>query len=409
MNKKEVTEIKRRFKKDSCTFTRMAGCYVDSSKEKVTTFAENFLNLDDEEFHKYLELASKTLSGVLGNNLLELPYDTEALSEGGSADLLKQLRDTKLKDDEVLDTFYDRVIDTYDYPGNYLIVLYHDVYDIPMKTSDDLLLDDSEETYEYIVCAICPVQLSKPALGYREDENKIGARKRDWIVSATDTGFTYPCFTDRSTDLGSVFVYTKSAKEPHTEFWENGLSVKTKRTNQQKRTAFNSMITKALGDDSEAAKETAIDVQQNLSEYITFERERKNEDDPIILEVEQVAEILSESGVSEIKAGRITADFKEFFQEELPEAEDILDEKLLKNNELRVEKNLLKEKVVDLTNQLKEVGAITADGSKPADIVVKVAEDKAEEVTMSFINGVRCLVVPIEPNDYVTVNGKNVE
>lgn len=409
MNKREVTEIKRRFKKESCTFSRMAGCYVDSSKEKVTTFAETFLNLDDDEFHKYLELASKCLSGVIGNNLLELPYDTEEMIEGGASDLLLKLRDSKLKDDDLLNVFYDRVIDTYDYAGNYLIVLYHDVYDIPMKTSDDILLDDSEETYEYIICAICPVQLSKPALGYREDENRIGARKRDWIVSPTDTGFTYPCFTDRSTDIHNVFVYTKSAKEPHNEFFENGLSVKTKRTNQQKRTAFNSMITKALGDDSEEAKDIAIDVQQNLSEYIFFEKERRNEDEPILLEAEQVAEILSESGVSEVKAGRITADFKEYFQEELPEAEEILDEKLLKNNELRIEKNQLKEKVVDLTNQLKEVGILGSDGKKPADIVVKVSEDKADEVVATFVNGVRCLVVPIEPTDYVTVNGKNVE
>lgn len=409
MNKREVTEIKRRFKKESCTFTRMAGCYVDSNKEKITTFAENFLNLDDEEFHKYLELASKCLSGTLGNNLLELPYETVALEEGGAAEFVRNLRDTKLKDDMVLESFYDRVIDTYDYAGNYLIVLFHDTYDVPVKTSDEMFLDDSEEVYEYIVCAICPVQLSKPALGYREEENRIGARKRDWIVSPTDTGFTYPCFTDRTTDLGSVFVYTKSAKEPHTEFWENGLGVKTKRTNQQKRTAFNSMLTKALGDDTEKAKDTAIDVQQNLSEFITFERERKNEDDPIILDVEQVEEILTESGVSEPKVDRIKEEFKNFFAEEMPEAEDILDEKVLKNNDLRIEKNLLKEKVVDLTNQLKEVGAITTDGSKPADIVVKVAEDKADEVTTSFVNGIRCLIVPIEPTDYVTVNGKNVE
>jgi hypothetical protein len=52
MNKKEVNEIKRRFKKDSCNFDKMVGCYVDANKEMVLTFKETFLNLEDEEFHK---------------------------------------------------------------------------------------------------------------------------------------------------------------------------------------------------------------------------------------------------------------------------------------------------------------------------------------------------------------------
>ena len=32
MNKKEINEIKRRFKKDSCNFDKMVGCYVDANK-----------------------------------------------------------------------------------------------------------------------------------------------------------------------------------------------------------------------------------------------------------------------------------------------------------------------------------------------------------------------------------------
>ena len=63
MNKKEVMEIKRRFKKEGCTFTRMCGCYVDAEKNKVVNFGQTFLNLEDEEFYKYLEIAKKVLSG----------------------------------------------------------------------------------------------------------------------------------------------------------------------------------------------------------------------------------------------------------------------------------------------------------------------------------------------------------
>ena len=118
------------------------------------------------------------------------------------------LRESKLKNDDLMDTFYDMIIDSYDYVGNYLILIFHDAYDVMTKTSDNDKLDESEEVYEYLLCAICPVNLTKPGLGYREDENRIGPRIRDWVVGAPDTGFVFPAFTDRSTDIHSVmFLY----------------------------------------------------------------------------------------------------------------------------------------------------------------------------------------------------------
>ena len=72
MNKKDIMELKRRFKKEACTFTRLCGCYVDGERNKITTFGETFLNLEEEEFYKYLEISKKVLSGTIGNNILEL-------------------------------------------------------------------------------------------------------------------------------------------------------------------------------------------------------------------------------------------------------------------------------------------------------------------------------------------------
>ena len=187
MNKKDILEIKRRFKKEACTFTRMCGCYVDADHNKITKIGETFLNLEDEEFYKYLEIAKKVLSGTIGRQ-----------------QFLMGLRESKLKNDDLMDTFYDMIIDSYDYVGNYLILIFHDAYDVMTKTSDNDKLDESEEVYEYLLCAICPVNLTKPGLGYREDENRIGPRIRDWVVGAPDTGFVFPAFTDRSTDIHSV-------------------------------------------------------------------------------------------------------------------------------------------------------------------------------------------------------------
>ena len=52
MNKKEVLELKRRFKKDAATFTKVCGCYVDGNHNKICKFANTFLNLEEDEYYK---------------------------------------------------------------------------------------------------------------------------------------------------------------------------------------------------------------------------------------------------------------------------------------------------------------------------------------------------------------------
>lgn len=405
MNKKEVAEIKRRLKKESCTISKMVGCYVNSSKDKVCTFSESFLSLEDEEFHKYLEIANKTLSGTVGNNLIELEFPIEAEENGAPQQNLMALKKSGLEDENLYNAFFDHIIETYDFVGNYLILLYYDNYDVMVKTSDNMKLDESEETYEYIICSICPVMLSKPGLGYREDEHRIGARIRDWVVGPTDSGFIFPCFTDRSSDIHSIMMYTKKADDPHKELWEMGLGCASKLTTQEKKNAFTNILTQTIGPDKEDTSDIIVDIQANLSDYIEEKKEVVGKDDDIMLDSEVVEEILKDVPISEEKSEKITKNYEEFFKEALPEAEEILDTKVLKNNELRLEKKSLQERVADLTSQLKESGVIGEDG-KENDIIVKVNPEKIEQISTTFLDGKKCIIIPVEDGEKATINGE---
>ena len=407
MNKKEVAEIKRRLKKESCTIQHMCGCYVDAEKNKLVTFSQKFLNLEEDEFYKYLEIAGKALSGTLGNNLLELEFPIDEEAVGGRQQILMALRASKLEDDDLLDTYYDLIIDSYDYVGNYLITLYYDVYDVPLKGTDELAMDESDEVYEYLLCCICPVALSKPGLGYLEGEHRIGARIRDWVVGPTDTAFLFPAFNGRATDIHSTLVYTKNAKETHAEFWANGLGCGTKRTATQKRDAFENMVVQTLGPDDEETKDTVLDVQQNLNDFILVEKEKVDKDEPILLDGEMITEILTDAGISEPKAEKITASYESFFEDTLPDAQELLDAKAIKNNEVRVEKKQLQEKVVDLTKKLEDAGVITSDGTD-IDVVVKVTPEKVEEIHTAFVDGKRCLVIPMKEDEEAKINGETM-
>ena len=338
MNKKEVLELKRRFKKDSATFTRLVGCYVDANHNKVCKFGGTFLNLEEEEFHKYLEIANKSLSGTLGNNLVELHFPLEEEEVGGRQHILMALRESKLEDENLLDAYYDLIIDTYEHTGNYLILLYHDAYDVMTRTSDNRNLDESEEVYDYLICAICPVSLSKPGLGYLESEQRIGSRVRDWVVSVPDTAFLFPAFTDRSTDIHSTLFYTKNAKEPHSEFMANGLGCSIERTATEQKMAFHSIVRNVLGAESETTEELLMDIQQNLSDMIEEFAETHDKDDTFLLDNSTVKQLLEESNISEEKATRIEQKLEEAFGENLPVAEYVIDQKALEKNAIRLEK-----------------------------------------------------------------------
>lgn len=432
MNKKEVLELKRRFKKDQATFTRLVGCYVDCNHDKICKFGGKFLTLEEEEYHKYLEIANKVLSGTLGNNLLNLDFPLQEEEIGGRQQILMALRDSKLEDEALLDTYYDLVIDTYDEAGNYLILLFMDSYDVMTRTTDNLNLDESEEVYDYLLCAICPVTLSKPGLGYLEGEQRIGARVRDWVVGAPDTGFLFPAFNDRSSDIHSTLFYTKNTKEPHSEFMANGLGCGIERTATEQKMAFHSIIRNTLGADSDGTEDTLLDIQQTLSSLIDdYTETHVEEDGPFLLDKDTVEKLLSESNISEEKAQKIEQSMEEAFGEKFPAAEHVIDAKALKANEIRLEKlalenqvgtlslqlnekteqleeknNALEERTSQLLEKQEEIDQYIAE-TKTYDVILRVKPEKASQIKSQMINGQKCLVIPMGENEHATVNGVN--
>ena len=415
MNKKDIMEIKRRFKKESCTFTRMCGCYVDAEKNKIVDFGQTFLNLEDEEFYKYLEISKKVLSGTVGNNLLTLDIPIEEEAAGGRQQFLMGLRESRLKNKDLMDRFYDMVIDSYDYAGNYLILVFHDAYDVMTKTTDNNKLDESEEVYEYLLCAICPVSLSKPGLGYRADENRIGPRIRDWVVGAPDTGFIFPAFNDRSTDIHALLFYTRDTKEPHSEFMENGLGCGSKRTATEQKNLFSHIVKHALGDDDENSNEVLLDLQQKMSDYIEEQEVFVDEETGVILEGEELAKLMKDTGISDDAASSIQEAYAQNFSSQLPEVAHLIDPKSLEANARIREEEALRAQVEELKQQValhRTSAANDADNSgddpiKTYDVILRVKPEKVPQIKSQMIDGQKCLVIPMDENEHAAVNGVN--
>lgn len=460
MRKKDILELKRRLKKDHCTFTKMCGCYVTGEKHIILKFRETFLNLDDDEYFKYLEIAKKVFSGTIGNNILELNFPTNEDLINERQISLMQLKNSRLKDDALLDEFYDLIIDNYNYAGNFLILIFHDAYDIITKTTDNAKIDESEEVYEYVLSAICPVSLSEPGLRYSHEENKIKARIRDWVVDAPTNGFVFPAFIDRSTDVNSIMYYTKNAKDTHPELMENALGCYSKQTATIQKETFQSIIKDTFSGDEKKADKVFMEVQDNLSTMIEeFNSTYVDTDcEPIILTKKEIQNLLIESGVPEEITTKIEKSYVESFGEDLPLAENLIDTKALKINAQRKKEENLQKQVEMLQTRLEQVkqeaavgietplstevngdNVVLEEASETAleqnleanleeslnnnfegthdinseenkiipnyDIILQVKPEKIPQIKSQIIDGQKCIVIPINENEQTTVNG----
>lgn len=352
MNQKEVMEIKSRFTKDSCTFQRIRSVYVNSDKVKVTTADSPFLMLSEGEMFKYLDIAKKTLSGKAGDALLDIDMNTGDTEQKDLVKLLTAIKKDEAKDDALVEQLFDHIIDTYDSVDPYYIVLYYDVYDVPTKTSDNNKLDESEEVYEYLLCSICPVKMSKPGLGYLEAENKVGLRIRDWVVQTPAVGFLYPAFNERSTDINAALFYSKNTKEPDHTFMESFFGCTAEMTKTEKKERFTSILRNSLAESSDDAVTYAF--HEKLNELAEERMEQDKEEEP--LTAEDVKEVAEEAGIDEGKAKQIAKAYTLSFGNDKPTAGAVVDSKLL-GQQLIKENAELKARIVDLmaeNTELKE-------------------------------------------------------
>lgn len=434
MRKKDILELKKRFKKDHCTFTKMCGCYVNGEKNILLKFRETFLNLEEDDYFKYLEIAKKVLSGTIENNILELNFELNEEHVNEKQLEFMKLKNSQLKDDLLLDDFYNSIINNYDYEGNFLILIFHDAYDIITKTKDNAKLDESEEVYEYILCAICPVELSKAGLRYFEEENSIKSRTRDWVVEAPSNGFVFPAFINRTTDVNSIMYYTKNAKDTHPELMENVLGCPSKQTNTEKKETFNDILRDALGPDEKKSDHFFMEIQESLNNKIE-EHNIIHEDSetPIFLTDEVIQDILNESGVPDEITTKIEKSYAESFGDTPPVADILIDNKALAAKAQKKKEEMLEKQVRILENKLERVtqdnslnteSAVEVDSNNLIeenenntfndnlsevdnnyDIVLQVKPEKVSKIKSEIINGQKCIIIPVDEDEHTNVNG----
>lgn len=198
INREDMLELTWRMTVKRSSMTRIAGAYMDREGYVDGTFNTNFLKLSPADKEKNLALAKTVPFSETNVNLKRYRFPKEQMTAGTIWQLLNGIRNSGLKNDALMDTFYEIAGEEYRSRGDYAVYMFHDRYDIPVKAADHERVGESEEVYEYLICIFAPVS-------------------GDYEPGQPECGFIYPAFCDRSSDWNYVDIYQKNAERPHNE------------------------------------------------------------------------------------------------------------------------------------------------------------------------------------------------
>ena len=370
MIEKDIAELRRRYRKDKSNISRICGCFVNEQKEIISKFDQSLGLMQEDDADGLLAVLKKTMSGNIGRNLLEIDFSARDTAESDAHKLLCDLRGCELRDGELVDKLYEKIISSYETDGNYLILLAHDKYDV-FSYSADGEKGESGEVFSYIVCAVCPIHSGRAALSYYVPGNCFRTVCADTMLCAPELGFMFPAFDDRAANIYGALYYTKNLKDSHEAVVDALFSSELPMPAAEQKETFGSILQNAM--DEDCSIKVVRSVYSQVNQMIAEHKEQKVEA-PLVMSRDDAADMLRYCGVNE---ERVTA-FEQRYTEEFGDGVEI--------NPKNVAETSLKVKTPDVT--------------------IKINAGRSDLIDTKIIDGVKYILIRAE--DEVEVNGVNI-
>ena len=373
MNEKEIGEIRRRVRRDRSNVNTIYGCYVNGQKEIISEFSGSVGMMSENESDKYFGMLKKVLSGSIGKNLIDITFKTAQVADSDEHRLLMKLRETHLKDEEARHSLYAKIMENVSFEENMLILTACENYDVPFKSKDgESQADASEESFTYVLCAICPVKLTKPTLRYVAEEKAFHDGGVAQVAAVPEYGFMFPAFDNRATNIYNALYYTRSPKDSNEPLVQSIFNVQPPMPAASQKTSFEALLTTTLQD--ECSMEVVQTVHDQLRQAIDMHKESKVPE-PLLVGKEQVKEALSMCAVPEKNIAKFSVEYDETFGSEA---------------QLHP-KNIINSKRFEINTP---------------DVAIKVNPERADLIETRIIGGVKYILICADEN--VEVNGVNI-
>ena len=373
MNEKEIAEIRRRYRPEKNNISRICGCYVNEKHEIMSEFDQSLILMPPGEAEKLLAILKKTMSGTVNKNLMNLTFETKQVVDSDEHRLLMGLRNSELKDKDAVQSLFQLAIKTLPFESNYLILLAHDSYDVPYLSTDGVMQNDaSVDMFSYILCSICPIKMTKPALSYHPFENEFKSCTENWIITSPELGFMFPAFDDRSANIYNSLYYSRDIADNHKDFAEAVFNLEIPMPAAEQKEKFDGILQEALAED--CSYDLVQTVNKELCGLIEIHKTNK-ELDPLVVTKKDVKNLLAGCGVSDEKV----AAFEIKYDEEFGEDVEISPRNIVGGKKIAV---------------------------RTPDVKIDVNPERSDLIETRVINGVKYILVKVD--QYVEVNGVNI-
>jgi len=372
MNEKEIGEIRRRFRVDKSNISRIRGCYVNEKREIISEFNQSLRLMSQDESEGMLAILKKTLSGTIGKNLIDIEFSNQQVLEGVEHKSLMALRNSSLEDDTAISEFYQRIIQSLTFEGNYLILLAYDKYDVFSYSKDEKKEEDSSTVFSYILCSICPVKMTRPALSYYTYENTFHNIAANSFVASPEIGFMFPSFDDRAANIYNALYYSRNIAENHNEFVNSVFKSEIPMSAAVQKETFQSILSDTVSEDCNYKVVQAVHDQ--ICGMIEEHKVNK-EEEPLMISKKTVKNMLQSCGVDE---SHVTA-FEEKYDTEFGADTQIRPQNIVDTKQFEV---------------------------RTADVTIKVNPARSDLIKTEIINGTKYILIRADEN--VEVNGVNI-
>lgn len=199
INREDMLELTRRMTLSRNCFYRAAGAYMDPEGYIDNSFNVNFRNMGTHDRQVNLELAKTIPFSKTNQQLRSFEFPKGDLAYDSVHRLLMALSQYGLKDDLLVQTLCEQLAEGIQIPEEYGIFIYHGIYDVPVKGSDKEEQGESEEVFQFIICAVARVD-------------------KDYNAGKPELGFLFPAFENRSGDPSRIDIYSLDPERPDEVF-----------------------------------------------------------------------------------------------------------------------------------------------------------------------------------------------
>ena len=292
MNKEDFNEVRKALKPKESNVQEVYATYVNGEKTVLFSSKKEWFSMTDDEKLTYSTIFSKVLSGKAAVNLHLLNVHRE--------DQQSKLLEVGRKQEEVaIKKLTEQIVDQYNSKESFAVLVATCSYGVQSYASDGAKLEDSfDETYRFVVCAVCPTKLEKPSIIYKHDAAFFESAKRDYVLQNPSSGFLYPTFENRSSNVNKILFYTKNIKSLPIDVIDRVFDLELTTTLEDDQEIFSSIVQESFSNQL-----TVNDVHKvNLA--IADELSNHLEDDTDgIVSTKELNDIIVRSGGEEVQVG----------------------------------------------------------------------------------------------------------